>query len=302
MKNTIQILFILLLWNGTVFAQHGVFVSNSSVSGSVVWGNTDTLQTSSQTSGSNINSSAIQGTVTGDNISLTVSPFPENAILGIPRYGIIEGNTLNVLTSSYLNIDYDAAGYVRNWGNGVDLGAYEYQFPRHIYIAAVDTSKTQDSADPLFVFVQSGDPLLAGDNLIVNLLREEGEEIRSEGYKIDTAEVKIERTNADISVKHFYQIDFAEGLFVIKDKETSVIINNSTSLNVYPTITDGLLHIDGVENQLTVSIYNLSGTILLQKTIYAAESQIDLRELPAGILFVRLTLNNSDITKKVIKK
>lgn len=87
-------------------------------------------------------------------------------------------------------------------------------------------------------------------------------------------------------------------------EEQSLIIPNE--IKIYPNPTDGLFKIeisglnenDGCE----MSVCSLSGQILLVRTDITQIVEIDIRQYPAGIYLLNITLNDEKSVWKIIKK
>jgi hypothetical protein len=306
MKKTFIITLLTVLITSTISAQNGVYLdAGSAMTNSIVFGNIDTLAVVSAISGSGtISYTAADGmnfTAAGKNQTLETTPFAGKGIAGIDKYAVIQGNPINSGNNEAPNSDTDAAGYPRKWDNAVDLGAYEWQFPRLVLISAIDTSKIEGATDPELQYAAVGDALLKDDIFDVELVRAQGETVDT--YIIDTLKVKILRSNANLDITHFYTIEFQTGIFTIKANETLLPeINNTLQISVYPTVTTGILHIDGIENQVDISVFSLSGMKLMQKLMSKDDNTLDISALKTGTFVVKISGKKNEITKKVIKK
>lgn len=80
--------------------------------------------------------------------------------------------------------------------------------------------------------------------------------------------------------------------------------NTPTLINIYPNPTTGIFSIELSDNQsgiVKIQIVNIMG-----KTVFEQENfkgrEISLSNTPAGIYFVRVTLQNQVLTQKIIIK
>ncbi len=72
------------------------------------------------------------------------------------------------------------------------------------------------------------------------------------------------------------------------------------SLKIYPNPTSGFLNIKGLNNKLAVSIYDLTGKIVMQKTV--VNEKLDISELKSGIYLLKAQVESDVIVRKIIKK
>jgi hypothetical protein len=298
------ILLLLLCVHSNLRAQNGIYLgAESTMHNSIVWGNVDTLAAPKQVEGNGaVSHTAVQGGYTGEtNIALSTSPFAGEGFLQEP-YSVATGSTVNA--GSSVEQATDAAGYARTWLNAVDMGAYEYQFPRSITIAAQDASKQAGQSDPELTYAISGDGVLPGDVLTVSLAREQGE-IEGE-YSIDTAAGIVVAKQGKLDITSMYNITFTGGKFTITAAEvTAVEKNNSLGVTLYPTITTGHLNVLGLgeAERVKVEVYNTAGALLMQQVYGAAEMfSIDLSAMPNGTLFVKLSSGGKGTTLQVVKQ
>jgi len=304
MKNFIITITLITLTTCLLPAQNGVYLSSgSSLHNSIVWGNMDTLSVKRQVSGSGtVSYSAIENSgITGNgNLSLTENPFVGKAVTGFDEYAVVTGATINAGNDEIANSTKDASGYDRKWGHSVDMGAYEYQFPRTVAIIAEDTYKVKGAVDPPLDYSLQGDALLKNDELEVLLVRAQGEEVSA--YVIDTLEVKVLRPGAGMDVTHLYALDFQTGVFTITIADGLFDISKAAPINVYPSITNGILYIDGIKERADIFVCDLGGKILIHKELSGVENTLDISALKAGTFIVRISEKEKIETKKVIKK
>jgi len=94
---------------------------------------------------------------------------------------------------------------------------------------------------------------------------------------------------------------------VLKALETVGVSDFQTenlSFTVYPNPTFDLVYISvQADNQpINVQLYDLSGRLLLQKTIYSGANTLDVNNLSAGCYILKLSHNHKTWTKKIIKQ
>ncbi len=70
---------------------------------------------------------------------------------------------------------------------------------------------------------------------------------------------------------------------------------------MYPNPTKGLLNIKSAGTE-SIEIIDVDGKIVTQKAISKGIETLDLTELPSGIYFVKLTSNEGNLVKKLIKE
>lgn len=304
----ISCLLFLFAGSNRLFSQSGVYLSSDSkLQNSIVWGNADSLSNMNQIKGNgSVAYTAVQGTIIIEgegNKALEAFPFTgEN--FAQEAYSIPAGSSLiNAGNNSLANSNTtDVAGYDRLWNEQVDMGAYEYQFPRVIKITATNLEKFKGEEDPELAYTLSGDAVLFSDSLSVFLKRQEGEDVNETGYQIDTTSVEILKKGIAQNITPLYNIEFTKGLFTIKNG--TGIENQESNLSVYPTVTTGIVHISNTEGlrNIDVNVYDMQGKMLLQQKNMKGDFSIDLSAAPKGILFVKLSADNQNMTIKVIKR
>lgn len=83
----------------------------------------------------------------------------------------------------------------------------------------------------------------------------------------------------------------------VVDKSTGIASITSQESLFYPTLASNVIYVANTEN---ITIYSLSGTLMLSKIING-ENSIDISDLPNGIYLVKLEKDNSTRTQKLIK-
>jgi hypothetical protein len=118
---------------------------------------------------------------------------------------------------------------------------------------------------------------------------------------IGTAEVVLNVTDSALEVQQAFSIE-------VKSSALNNIHNQkAVGMNIYPNpVTDGILHVkldDGIHEQFELSIMDLSGKILIQKTYEDANlMSLDLSSFPPSIYLIQLRSLNFRFFDKVIVK
>lgn len=89
----------------------------------------------------------------------------------------------------------------------------------------------------------------------------------------------------------------ADGLLSTEEESLS---DNDITLFPNPAIND--LTISSREVIENVNVYNLSGQVVLQKSVNATQDLVDVSNLTSGIYLMQLTSNGQSVTKKFIKR
>lgn len=124
-------------------------------------------------------------------------------------------------------------------------------------------------------------------------------------------QIKIYREGEEIIVNPVYNTDLPnhDGLFATNGYSlitsfkvgATGIVDNSTSIVVYPNPSEGMYNIDGIDESVLILVTNSQGQVILKKNINDAY-QLDLTKQPNGIYFIRLTGEQTVKLVKVIKQ
>ena len=82
-------------------------------------------------------------------------------------------------------------------------------------------------------------------------------------------------------------------------------VENLINTTIYPTHVSSVLHIQlpKLQNELTLEIFNILGERIIKKTYSNSENlEIGVGDLSAGMYILKLVNNNSNVTKRFIKK
>ncbi|HZG00113.1 MAG TPA: T9SS type A sorting domain-containing protein, partial [Chitinophagales bacterium] len=74
------------------------------------------------------------------------------------------------------------------------------------------------------------------------------------------------------------------------------------SLNVYPNPASDVLTVVPSEygNDALLSVYNVTGELLLQTTQHNKMEQLDLQKFPSGVYVIQVTSKETSLTQKVV--
>lgn len=87
------------------------------------------------------------------------------------------------------------------------------------------------------------------------------------------------------------------------DGGTSIPIVNLSLAAVYPNPTDGLFTLDFVnEGSYTITLTDLTGSVLLRTVVKEQTKQIDIRRYPSGVYLLMIADGKQQRTSKIVKK
>jgi len=96
--------------------------------------------------------------------------------------------------------------------------------------------------------------------------------------------------------------DFFIDNFTISDTTASTEYNNLSGVTVYPTIVNNILNIDSDTMVDEVSIYDLLGKQVFSSNPTTDNVELNLSQLKAGVYIVRLQVENTIGTYKIVKQ
>ncbi|WP_321426105.1 T9SS type A sorting domain-containing protein [uncultured Bacteroides sp.] len=100
--------------------------------------------------------------------------------------------------------------------------------------------------------------------------------------------------NNNTKTNYYFSVNTGTGINELKADEQNKLI-------VYPNpVSDGF-RLNTSEKNVRISIYDLSGSLLLTKQI-SGDEYIDINTLPQGMYMVRATTEKGSVTKKIVKK
>jgi len=77
---------------------------------------------------------------------------------------------------------------------------------------------------------------------------------------------------------------------------------NELSFSMYPNPTSNTLYVDVKTNNSVINIYNITGKIVLTKTLSQGDNMVDVSRLASGVYLARFSSDNQVDTKKLIIK
>lgn len=90
-------------------------------------------------------------------------------------------------------------------------------------------------------------------------------------------------------------------LKVSSDGSTAVAgITEESALKIYPNPANSILFIEGLTNNPTVTIYNMTGSMVIKTNL--SENKVDISHLPAGFYIMELTKKGKSIIRRFIKQ
>ncbi len=78
--------------------------------------------------------------------------------------------------------------------------------------------------------------------------------------------------------------------------------NTSSKILVYPNPSSESINISGIEELVSIEIFNSLGSSIYSGSSYNADEKIDISEFSRGIYFIKIIDKKSIITKKIIKE
>lgn len=104
-----------------------------------------------------------------------------------------------------------------------------------------------------------------------------------------------------------HQTDYSAEATFITPKSKRLIADNSTTDNngdllVYPNPSNGTFNVSAGNNQFDINIYNIQGRLIYTEKAIPANTikEINLKGMPRGIYFLRITGNNEVKTSKLL--
>ena len=75
---------------------------------------------------------------------------------------------------------------------------------------------------------------------------------------------------------------------------------NNFDIHIYPNPVTDYLHIDGIEDLIELSLYDLSGNLI--ETTVSGETVLNVSNIASGIYFLQIHTPQKSFMKKIIKK
>jgi len=87
----------------------------------------------------------------------------------------------------------------------------------------------------------------------------------------------------------------------VLDLITGISQTQQSAIHIYPNPSKGIFTINGSANFAKVSVFNASGLEVYREE-QALPTQVDLIKQPGGVFLIRVEINETAFTKKVILK
>jgi len=99
------------------------------------------------------------------------------------------------------------------------------------------------------------------------------------------------------------QVDYSQE-FQYSDIRVVEFEGKKVSVDVYPNPVQDLLNIniEGTEQEVTVSIFSVSGQLIRQEILYQSNNQLNLSELNGGLYFIKVEGTGLSVYQKIIKQ
>ena len=120
-------------------------------------------------------------------------------------------------------------------------------------------------------------------------------------YVYDAAGNRVRR-EAAVSV----QKAMARRQAVVSEEKTQPDMLRELSIKILPNPTDGLLRVSiygiGDNDKCSLDVYTPLGALILTKQVADGVADIDISNCPAGVYLIKIIVNNSLTTWKIVKK
>lgn len=82
----------------------------------------------------------------------------------------------------------------------------------------------------------------------------------------------------------------------------SQIVTPNSQMVLYPNPSNGIFTISGIEQNISISIYNAIGELVKSIQLTDSTTNLDLSEYSNGIYFIKIKNNNGEVIQKIIKQ
>ncbi len=91
-------------------------------------------------------------------------------------------------------------------------------------------------------------------------------------------------------------------IYHYKKNATKVLDLHNERFHIYPNPTSSIIHINVEEfSKIKLTLYDISGNVILMKQLTRKSSTLDITELEKGIYMLKLELNNKIYAKRIVK-
>lgn len=78
--------------------------------------------------------------------------------------------------------------------------------------------------------------------------------------------------------------------------------HNDKPIMLYPKLTEGIVYVDGLNDDKVVTLINSSGdTFEIKQTTFTGYKVLDIREFPDGVYEVKIDHQQNNISMKIVK-
>jgi hypothetical protein len=106
---------------------------------------------------------------------------------------------------------------------------------------------------------------------------------------------------ANCNFEYSREIVKLSGAMLLSQNVQTVVSEVSDQfIHIYPNPANEFLYIHGTDESFTVAIFNLSGKLVMTKSIYT--NQVDISDLPAGLYVIKIVFKKESVVRKFIKK
>lgn len=95
-----------------------------------------------------------------------------------------------------------------------------------------------------------------------------------------------------------YRFEYKYGSLIVKDHPTSIEGINGNNVLVYPTLTTGIIHINLVEKDTEVQIFDFLGRLLLNEKLSVGDNTLDISKFNKGVYYVKVDASTTKIIKQ----
>jgi hypothetical protein len=130
---------------------------------------------------------------------------------------------------------------------------------------------------------------------------ESGEQISFSVYRPSTGVIfEMEASyNPEMNTGHFENHGLSE-VMQVKLSATGIDETETLSLNIFPNPTNGMISIEGINEQAEVAIFNAHGVEVNTKSLYLP-AKLDLSKQPKGIYIIKVSTYRGVFFEKLIR-
>lgn len=88
--------------------------------------------------------------------------------------------------------------------------------------------------------------------------------------------------------------------YICREDNVAVKENENLAISIYPNPTQDRLFIRGITERSQLTIYDISGKLVLKQGVFPEENVIHLKNLKSGIYLLTIRNNHQNITKKIV--